>query len=593
MFSFTCTVYRPKLAGSGTITRREWDFGDGIFSTDQNPQHTYFTAGNFNVSLRITNSFGCITSLTNPQYIQISSGVKAGFTNTVPATCNQPATIQFSNTSTGIGVLSYQWQFGDGSTSALENPSHTYSVAGSYTVSLIVFNTNGCSDTIIKPNIITLGNVKADFSAPAIVCQGSNVNFLNTSNPAPSAATWNFGDGTSSNSINPVKVFANTGNFNVKMIASFGACKDSVIKPVQVMAKPVVDFTAGPTFSCKAPLTVNFSNITLGGKTFSWDFGDGTSSTLANPSHTYLKEGFYSVKLVVTNDAGCINSTIKKDFIKIKSPVVSINNLPQKGCAPLTHTFYSECKFSRPGNKYIWNFGDGTTSASSSPTHTYTIPGAYTVSLFYSTSSGCTDSVKVINGILVGSKPAVNFSAVPRDVCAFMKINFTDLSTGNPNEWLWLFGDGSSSADKNPDHQYSDTGYFSVTLIAINNGCADTLLLPDYIHIKPPVAKFKYTNICSQPGHVVFTDMSIGADTWNWDFGDGTSSTMQNPVHDYAVSGVYTVQLTVTNNTTGCAYTKTDVVNALKEIPDFTSSVTAVCKNAPVIFRAVNSIPGI
>ena len=187
---------------------------------------------------------------------------------------------------------------------------------------------------------------------------------------------------------------------------------------------------------------------------------------------------------------------------------------------------------------------------------------------------------------------AVNFSAVPRDVCAFMKINFTDLSTGNPNEWLWLFGDGSSSADKNPDHQYNDTGYFSVTLIAINNGCADTLLLPDYIHIKPPVAKFTYTNTCSQPGHVVFTDKSIGADTWNWDFGDGTSSTMQNPVHDYAVSGVYTVQLTVTNNTTGCAYTKMDVVNALKEIPDFTSSVTAVCKNAPVIFMAVNSIPG-
>ena len=252
------------FAGSGTITSREWDFGDGIFSTDQNPQHTYFTAGNFNVSLRITNSFGCITSLTNPQYIQISSGVKAGFTNTVPATCNQPATIKFSNTSTGIGVLSYQWQFGDGSTSALENPSHTYSVAGSYTVSLIVFNTNGCSDTIIKPNIITLGNVKADFSAPAIVCQGSNVNFLNTSNPVPSAATWDFGDGTSSNSINPVKVFANAGNFNVKMIAGFGACKDSVIKPVQVMANPVVDFTAGPTFSCKAPLTVNFSNITSG-----------------------------------------------------------------------------------------------------------------------------------------------------------------------------------------------------------------------------------------------------------------------------------------------------------------------------------------
>ena len=178
MFSFTCTVYRPKLCGKWHRCKSEWDFGDGIFSTDQNPQHTYFAAGNFNVSLRVTNSFGCITSLTNPQYIQISSGVKAGFTNTVPATCNQPAVIKFTNTSTGIGTLSYQWQFGDGITSALENPSHTYSVAGSYTVSLIVFNTNGCSDTIIKPNIITFGNVKSRFFCTGYRMPGKQCEFF-------------------------------------------------------------------------------------------------------------------------------------------------------------------------------------------------------------------------------------------------------------------------------------------------------------------------------------------------------------------------------------------------------------------------------
>lgn len=580
------------FAGSGTITKREWDFGDGIFSTDQNPQHTYFTDGNFNVSLRITNAFGCISSLTNPQYIQISTGVKAGFTNTVPSTCNQPADIKFSNTSTGTGALTYQWQFGDGGTSALEDPSHTYNVAGSYTVSLIVFNTNGCSDTIAKPNIITFGNVKANFSGPAIVCQGNNVNFLNTSNPAPSFATWDFGDGTFSNVTSPVQIFINPGNFNVKMVAVFGACKDSVTRPIQVIANPVVDFTAGQTFSCKAPLTVNFSNITVAGKTFSWDFGDGTSSTLANPSHTYLREGFYAVKLIATNDAGCISSIIKRDFIKIQSPIVSITNLPQTGCAPVTHTFTANVNSVDTLISYVWNFGDGTTSSSSSPTHTYTIPGAYTVSLLYSTSSGCTDSVKVINGILVGSKPAANFSGVPGDVCAFMKVNFTDLSAGNPNAWLWLFGDGSTSTNENPEYQYSDTGYFSVTLIAINDGCADTLLVPDYIHVKPPVAKFTHTNTCTQPGQVVFADLSIGAYTWNWDFGDGGSSSIQNPAHNYTTSGSYTVQLHVTNNITGCTSTATDTVNALKEIPDFASTVTAVCKNAPVIFSAVNSIPG-
>ncbi len=154
------------------------------------------------------------------------------------------------------------------------------------------------------------------------------------------------------------------------------------------------------------------------------------------------------------------------------------------------------------------------------------------------------------------------------------------------------YGDGSSSVAKNPEHQYGDSGYFSVTLIAINNGCADTLVMPKYIHIKAPIARFKYATSCSQPGHVVFTDNSIGADSWKWDFGDGTSSTIQNPAHDYSVSGVYTVALTVTNNTTGCDYTKIDPVNILKEIPDFTSSVTTVCKNAPVLFQDVNSIPG-
>jgi gliding motility-associated-like protein len=580
------------VPGSGTNTGWEWDFGDGILSANQNPQHTYNAAGNYNVSLRITNSFGCVASVTYPQYIQISSGVKAAFTNTVPATCNQPDTIQFSNNSTGIGTLSFQWKFGDGSTSALADPIHIYSVPGSYTVSLVVFNSNGCSDTIIKPNLITVSNFKANFSTPSVVCQGSDVNFLNTSSPVPSSVIWYFGDGTFSDSTNLVKNFTNTGNFNVKMIAAFGSCKDSVENPIQVVAKPIVDFSASPTFSCKAPLTVNFSNITSGRNTFSWDFGDGTSSNLANPSHTYLKEGFYSVTLVVTNAPGCKNSIIKNDFIQIKSPVVSINNLPQKGCGPLTHTFTANVNSIDPVTGYVWDFGDGTTSALSSPTHTYTMPGAYTVSLYYSTSAGCTDTVKVVNGILVGAKPGVNFSALPRDACANTKINFTDLSTGNPDEWLWAFGDGSGSIVKNPDHQYTDTGYFSITLIAISNGCADTLSLPNYIHIKPPVARFKYTNTCSLPGHVVFTDMSIGADSWSWNFGDGASSTIQNPVHDYSVSGVYTVQLTVTNNTTGCNYTKEDTVTVLKEISDFTSSVTAVCKNAPVVFSAVNSNPG-
>ena len=143
-------------AGSGTVQKWEWDFGDGKISTVQNPSHTYLTLGNYNVSLKATNSFGCFSFATRPSYIQIGSGATAQFTNSTPNSCKAPAMINFVNTSTGTGSLNYQWDFGDGTTSTSSSPSHNYLLPGSYTVKLIVFNSLGCTDTLIKPNLITI-----------------------------------------------------------------------------------------------------------------------------------------------------------------------------------------------------------------------------------------------------------------------------------------------------------------------------------------------------------------------------------------------------------------------------------------------------
>ena len=151
-------------AGSGTISTWQWDFGDGASSALQNPAHTYTAAGNYNVTLRVSNNQGCIKVLTKTQYIMISSGVHADFNNSLPATCTPPAIINFRNLSTGTGTLSYQWSFGDGGTSALTNPSHTYNTTGSFTVRLIVSNTSGCRDTITKANVINIGTIHAAFS---------------------------------------------------------------------------------------------------------------------------------------------------------------------------------------------------------------------------------------------------------------------------------------------------------------------------------------------------------------------------------------------------------------------------------------------
>ncbi|MDP4282827.1 MAG: PKD domain-containing protein [Bacteroidota bacterium] len=577
--------------GSGTISNWQWDFGDGNLSGLKNPTHTYTSVGDFNVSLKISNNFGCVTSKTTTAYVHIHSGVKAGFTNSNPNSCNAPAAIDFTNQSTGTDSLTYQWDFGDGQTSVLANPSHAYTISGTFSVKLIVTNATGCTDTIIKANLITIGGAKANFTAPATVCQGTSFNLNNTAGSTPGSVSWDFGDGTFSNSTNPAKVYTTPGNYTIKMVADFGACKDSTSKLIQVNANPEVNFSAPVTASCQAPFTVNFTNSSSGGASYLWNFGDGSISTIQNASHTYLSEGSYTVKLIVTNASGCKDSLVKNNFIQIKSPTVSLNNLPQKGCAPLEHTFTANVNSVDAITNYQWNFGDGNISNSISPTYIYNSPGSYTVTLIYTTAGGCTDSVKAINGILVGSKPNSGFSADPRDACAYKSIQFTDSSAGKPDQWLWYFGDGGSSEIQNPKHQYNDTGYFSVTLIAINNGCPDTITFPKEIHINPPVARFIYSKTCTIPLQIIFKDQSIGADTWYWDFGDGTASTEKNPTHNYSSAGVYQVALTVSNQKTGCSMTKTQTVQVIREIANFTSSDSVICRNATVKFNALNNIP--
>ena len=601
-FPLTAYFTDSTVAGSGKINKWQWDFGDGNLSTVKDPQHTYTSTGSFNVSLKASNSYGCASSKTIQNYINIQTGVKASFTNSTSKSCNAPATINFTNKSTGTGTLSYQWSFGDGTSSTSANPSHTYNSSGSYTVSLIVSNSTGCSDTLIKTKLISVGNTTADFEIPRLVCAETPVILTNTSNPVPASAHWDFGDGTFSDSVNAIKSFVKAGNYSVKMISNNGACMDSVTKTLTVFAKPTIAFSASDTVSCAAPFNVNFTNESSGTSNFTnnnsavqtyyWDFGDGSNSDQQNPSHTYTKEGNYTVKLFVTNPSGCTDSLVKTAFVRIKKPVVFINGLPQKGCAPLSHKFTSTVNSLETISNFHWDFGDGTSSDSTNPTHIYTTPGSYNITLTYTTADGCVDSVKKINGILVGAKPAANYSADPLDVCAYQKINFTDKTSGDPDHWVWFFGDGGSAVTQDPSHLYNDTGFFSITLIAINNGCADTITNKNQVHIHPPVARFSYTKTCSVPRQVIFKDNSIGADYWLWNFGDGSTSTEQNPTHNFINAGSYEVSLTVTNQASGCSETKTVTVQVIREVGDFNLSNAETCRNAPVTFEAVNSIPG-
>lgn len=575
-------------SGSGTIASWQWDFGDGTFSSIENPSHTYTTSGNFNISLRVTNSFGCVTTLTKVQYIKIGSPVHADFTNSQPTTCDLPVTINFQNNSTGGGTLSYQWDFGDGGTSTQASPSHTYTAAGNYTVRLIVTSSNGCTDTITKNNAVTIGSINAGFTHPDVICVNSPVTFTNTTSPSPASVEWDFGDATTSTSLSPVKSYAAPGSYRVRMIAHIGSCSDTADQFVLVRPLPVADFTASPLSSCSAPLTVSFNNLSSGGISYAWDFGDGNTSSAFNPTHTYTQYGTFTVTLTVTNIGQCDASVTRTAYVKIQAPEASIDNLPQKGCAPLTHTFTATVNSLDAVVKYEWDFGDGNTSSLPSPTHTFSA-GVYTIKLVITTAGGCTDTVIVDKGITSSTKPVANFVANPRDVCAHVPVTFTDLSTGNVTQWHWDFGDGGTSTEQNPTHMYEDTGYFNVRLIIWNEGCPDTIQFNNYIHINPPIANFTPGFVCTDKLTRVFTDQSIGADEWNWDFGDGNTSTQRSPVHTYATTGTYTVNLLVRNHTTGCEYTKTLTVQVVIEHAAFTESERVICRNTAVSFTATGN----
>ena len=573
------------IAGDGAIVKWLWDFGDGNIDSVLQPQHIYDDLGNYNVSLQVKNTKGCISTLTRANYIKLNNGINSGFHFNVPNNCKPPTDITFVNETVGTGVIAYEWLFGDGATSSLANPVHRYNSPGTYTVKLTARNNAGCIDSVVKFQALTIGAVKADFTAPAVICVGEQLALTNRSGPNPTAAFWDFGDGTYSASINAVKTYQTSGPFVIKLVSDFGACKDSLTKSILVLDKPMAGFDAVNPAACKPPVTTSFVNKSSGGIKYKWLFGDGDSSTLSNPIHTYNTVGTYDVVLIVTNASGCTDTLRKKGLVQVEPPRARITNLPQEGCQQFPYTPSVVVESVDSILRYQWDFGDGTIEEGKNPTHIYSA-GSYSIKLIVTSVGGCTDTLFVPNAIHVGVKPNPLFSASPRYACAFQDIHFTDASTGSVDSWLWHFGDGGTSTDQHPIHIYQDTGYFNVTLIVSNNGCRDSLHFDKYIYIKPPIAKFSDSSGCGSRFTRKFIDKSIGALRWYWQFGDGSTSNDQNPVHTYSVPGAYTVTLTVSNDT--CEHTIAKEVIVIAERADFVASDSIICKNVAVDFVTKN-----
>jgi len=464
-----------------------------------------------------------------------------------------PLSVQFNDLSEN--ATGWNWDFGDGATSFEKDPTHTYSVAGKYTVNLIARNENGTDSTLAMITVLQPLLPVANFSSS--VTQGYvpfSVKFTDLSQYA-TGWNWDFGDGTYSSVHNPVYVYNKAGNYTVNLTVSNANGTDSKFATITALpVYPVAAFSAFP-ITGKAPLAVTFTDDSTGSPTsWKWSFGDGAYSQAKNPIYTYTEDGKYNVSLTVTNAVGT-NTTIKSNYIVVSSfrlPIANFTSNVTSGIAPLNVSFI-DTSANNP-TAWKWTFGDGTNSTVRNPTHKYTKAGNYTVSLTATNVAGNNTTTKT-NYIKVVTKPVATFSASPTSGKAPLNVRFADKSTGSPTSWSWNFGDKSTSTAQNPTHKYTKAGKYTVSLTVKNVAGTNTKTMTNYITVNAspvkPVAAFSASPTTGKhPLNVKFTDKSTGSPTsWSWNFGDKSTSTAQNPTHKYTKAGKYTVSLTVKNTT--------------------------------------------
>jgi PKD repeat protein len=321
-----------------------------------------------------------------------------------------PLEVQFVNESTGQ-ITAYAWDFGDFNSGSEENPVHSYTSAGLYTVRLIA-NGPGGADTLTVPDMIRVLHPAplAGFTVtPDSGGAPLTVQFTDASDNAIFSWLWDFGDGSQSTLQNPQHTYIEDGWYTVSLRVEGPGGIDSLTAGYAVQvgtSQPVADFTADTTWGYES-LTVHFLNRSLGEiDEYLWDFGDGTQSTLPNPEHTYTQSGRFSVYLMVSGPGGTDSHTIN-EMIHVRLPVPTAGFFADTtmGEAPLTVRFTNSTD--PPADTYHWDFGDGQTSMEMHPSHTFTDTGDYTVQLIASGSGG-QDTLTVPAMIHVGSASGID-----------------------------------------------------------------------------------------------------------------------------------------------------------------------------------------
>ena len=518
-----------------------------------------------------------------------------------PTSGDVPLVVEFSSAGTTDpdGTIStYSWDFGDGSPLVTTpDATHTYTSAGTFTATLTV------KDNGNKPASTTAVITASSLNSPPVAAIVPST----TTGTAPLAVTftgststdadgtivaylWTFGDGSpTSTTPDPSHTFAAPGNYSVTLtVTDDEGAQHTATTTVTVAANlaPTAAASATPT-SGKVPLAVAFSSAGSSDSdgtiaSYAWTFGDGGTSTAANPSRTYTVAGSFTATLTVTDDKGAVDTANVSVQVNANQPPTAVaNSNVSAGLAPLTVIFSSAGSSDPDGGVtgYSWAFGDENGSTSANPTYTYATPGSYTAILTVSDAEGATStsSIAITAAGVPNVPPTAVASATPTSVRQGLPVSFSSAGTTDPDgtivSYHWSFGDGSTATTANPTHAYALAGTRTAVLTVTDNNGGVATASTDVITITPNLAPTAVAAGTPGTGKVplLVSFTSAGSSDpdgtvtgYNWSFGDGSADkATASATHAYTTAGTYTATLTVTDDfgATNTA-TVTTVVNA-------------------------------
>ncbi len=537
----------------------DWTYGDGDDEINNDEIHGHIFHNDtsdslsYTIDLLVTTNHGC--TATDRKQVKVFPELTASFVS--PSTLCAGDDIVFTNTSED--AISYNWNFGDQGSSSNINPIHTFS------------NTTG--ETIIEPVLLTaqssfgcqdvaLGLVHV-YSMPIVdftidstsVCYPLYVELANNSQYATDYY-WDYDDGTNSTVMDTIHshIFTNPGQSlltnTIELTATTAnGCSATTTTNVQVIPELIASFDE--VVSACHPLPMEFNNTSIGALEYLWTLDEDEITNEAQPSYTYLNYGvaeeIYEVSLVATSYFGCTD-TLTQEFIVYPVPDAEFSVTPAVQLFPeatieiIDNSVYGESSFT-------WDMGDGFTSDTAITTYTYDTYGIYFVNLLVD-NGFCSDETTQRVEITPPS-PIAMFEG-EGEGCSPITIDFTNLSIYS-DSYIWNFGDGSTSMEENPSHMYEIPGNYTVSLLVTGPGGNDVILQEGIIHVYPhAVAEFNINPPTVQTGvPVFFYNTSQNAGIYEWNFGEGTTSTESNPTFTYTTPGVYDITL-IANNEHNC-----------------------------------------